>query len=683
MPIPIVPDKLFVDVQQLYGGATSVHGSADDTNQRDGLGSASSSSQESAVFEELVNGAAMSTVKGFQLTGAANVASFPSITKLDAGPVRDQLRAMVTAHPDPANLTFNEIESVIHAVESTEGSLSLFVPIHRSTLANWTGVVYYLGSVLPFEGVTHSEQRWVIAQTNGSMQGGYLTQPPLPNPTIDTNRPTYAADPVNIATGALAEDTIDISIPAPGIPLTFARHYESSFAATTLPAERRGDPTLGLGWYGTYSSMLTFSGSTVTWINEKGRQFVFNNPVNNVYTVPNELMGTDFRKDASNNYVFRDKSGIAQKFNSDGYLIQISDLNGNALNIARDAAQNNRVTTVTSTSSSPSTTNATLTFGYNGGKLQTITDGLRTWTYTVTSAGSESLLTEVDSPQDPATSNISILRYAYDQTSAHAQTRVANLLNGKTTVLRTINFFGTFETISSNTTHAYYPNGTVFQTTSPDGGKQTFEYDPFYNSTTFTNERGDRTQYDFDEKGRQIRITNADRSAEKDEWNLLDQRVTHTDDIGVRTAYEYDSTGNLITATEQHSTTSWANSTFTVAWTTLMASDFSSSGTELPASLVTRYGYETRLGAAGLLFSKANDIQYPSGAVSDARHVVNDFDNLTGNLLLAVTTLYNPLTSLSIRRACNSECFIGDWIFIRGHRRGVDVRCLRLTSDCV
>jgi hypothetical protein len=263
---------------------------------------------------------------------------------------------------------------------------------------------------------------WIIVDSNGSSHGGLVSphgnegisgnpsilQPPsLPyssgqpfSLTTQGSSDTQpiSGDPVNAANGAVLDDTTDINIPTNGLPLTFARHYDST---------TKGDPSLGLGWWGSYSDFLTFNANgTTTWTNNQGNQLTFSGPpagASTLYTNPQSVFGEMRRvtnPDGSKDIVFRDKNGLAHTFwwqNASGgnqpfigKLKSISDLNGNTLSIGRYTSadgglRNGLVKNVVASN----TMKLSFVYGVTG-DLESITStengATRTWTYNVEDA---------------------------------------------------------------------------------------------------------------------------------------------------------------------------------------------------------------------------------------------------------------------------------------------------------
>jgi RHS repeat-associated protein len=138
-------------------------------------------------------------------------------------------------------------------------------------------------------------------------------------------------DPVNVATGAVYEEALDLSISTPGIPLEIRRSYNSQITF---------DGPLGYGWTHTYDVSLGVVQTSPTirvrvWDSD-GRALYFNE----VQQTSTEILfgGESGVKDrlkqviSSGEYFLRRKEGnLTYRFDTNGKLLEISDPNGNSL----------------------------------------------------------------------------------------------------------------------------------------------------------------------------------------------------------------------------------------------------------------------------------------------------------------------------------------------------------------
>ncbi len=192
------------------------------------------------------------------------------------------------------------------------------------------------------------------------------------------------ANPVNVATGNKYEEVLDLTISTPGIPLEFRRSYNSQITF---------DGPLGYGWTHTYDLILGVVQTSPTkrvriWDSD-GRALYFSE----VQQTPTEILfgGESGVKDrlkqviSTGEYFLRKKEGnLTYKFGSDGKLVQISDTNGNTLNMTYTGGfltqvsnnfgkslsiqySNNRISSVTDPK------NQSVTYQYQNGDLWKVT----------------------------------------------------------------------------------------------------------------------------------------------------------------------------------------------------------------------------------------------------------------------------------------------------------------------
>ena len=310
LQLPYLPKNLFVDIRQFRADAIAI-----DTKLTTGLdapekfrfdlAAASSSSQESGIWEELANNDAMSTVKSFQLarshknaSGAAAPIAIVTYTKAqwDTAKTGQTLNGLTSGEKLAVDAVFD--------VTKPNPASNVTIPSASTDLNGWSGVGFL--AIYP-----DKSEGWIIVGAAGTTgQGGIATiNGYMPPPLIPNTFSADLGDPINAATGAVVEDLTDISIPTKGLPLTFARHYDSSTS---------GDGTLGKGWWGSYSDHIIASGNDVIWTDSQGHdlKFTYDSTNPTLYKNPESIFG-EFRKDSTTGtYTFRGRDGLAYKFNS-------------------------------------------------------------------------------------------------------------------------------------------------------------------------------------------------------------------------------------------------------------------------------------------------------------------------------------------------------------------------------
>jgi YD repeat-containing protein len=265
-------------------------------------------------------------------------------------------------------------------------------------------------------------------------------------------------DPINTATGGLAESFTDMAIPGPGPALSFGRSYNSVVASVQGP--------FGYGWTDSYNMSLSFGTgsppSTVTVNQENGTQVTFTNS-GGTYTAPPRVMAT--LSDSGGTWTYTRKAKSTFTFNSSGQLTAESDLNGYTTTLSYTGSQ---LTTITD----PEGRTLSLSYGTNGlvSQLSDSSSPARTVTYSYDANKNLTDVIDVNSGHTQFTYN-----------SAH------DLLT-----YRKPRYYGdTTTTPTPVTTNVYNSAGQVTSQTDPMGRTTTFSYTEF--STTITDPNGDVT----------------------------------------------------------------------------------------------------------------------------------------------------------------------------------------------
>ncbi|HEY4937899.1 MAG TPA: DUF6531 domain-containing protein, partial [Actinomycetota bacterium] len=173
-------------------------------------------------------------------------------------------------------------------------------------------------------------------------------------------RACSCGDPVNLATGNLAETIGDLSVPGRGVSLNFNHSYNSLMAAV--------NGALGYGWTSSYAMSLALgAGSppvTATVIQENGAQVDYSVSGTAYSAAPWVLASLVHNADGSWTFT-RQATGIFT-FNAAGQLIAEQDLNGYKTTLAYNGT--GQLTTVTDPGG------RTLTIGWSGTHIVGVTD---------------------------------------------------------------------------------------------------------------------------------------------------------------------------------------------------------------------------------------------------------------------------------------------------------------------
>jgi len=420
---------------------------------------------------------------------------------------------------------------------------------------------------------------------NGSSWASQFLQQPLSGGPITASESPYGnfcfpcalrqiaagalvGDPVNPEFGDLAESSTDISIPGRGIPLQFARTYDSLNAATNGP--------LGYGWTTNLFMSLSQPGGTgpVTITQEAGAQVVFNpnGPLyasaapRDIATLTHNGDGTwTFTRLAQDTYVFsatgqllseKDLNGYTTtlSYNGNGQLVTIIDPAGRTLGLSWTGSN---ITSVTDPNVSP---NRTVTYGYNDGhgNLTDVTDvngGHTHYAY---------------DPSHHLTNQYDPNCYAAGS-ACNAGNGVVIGYNGSSQVgsqqdqlgrQATFNYSGDPTSASGGTTTITDPKGNVTLDTYQNGVRVSetkgygtskaatwsWTYDPnTAGPITETDPNGHTTAYGYDASGNLLETNDPLGRKTTATYNSFNEPLTKTDGNGVTTSFAYDAHGNLQT----------------------------------------------------------------------------------------------------------------------------------------
>ncbi len=172
----------------------------------------------------------------------------------------------------------------------------------------------------------------------------------------------FSDDPVNVVFGNFVHQNTDISIPALGMPLEFARTYNSANPI---------DGVLGFGWTHNYNMELEFESSTSLIIHHAdGRQDRYLSLGGGNWQGPPDVFDT--LTDSGGQYFLTTPEQIEFTFDSTGKLETIADRNDNTTTLSyfSSGPDMGRLETVTDPGA------RVLTFTYQSGRIATVTDSL-------------------------------------------------------------------------------------------------------------------------------------------------------------------------------------------------------------------------------------------------------------------------------------------------------------------
>ncbi|MCE5268857.1 MAG: autotransporter-associated beta strand repeat-containing protein [Planctomycetaceae bacterium] len=571
--LPYLPASMSIDVQNNFCDAVAINGSDPSAVTRFNQVGYNDSAAESALWEELTNIPSASTVKAIQYANQNGI----DIAPFGPGSTRQQIYDQFSLISD-TNFR-NGLADSIHSY--CQAGYSVDSPTQIMSFGNdqsqpWTGVGFTVadsaGRVLAYMiygGVSGSSQYATVS-------GGAAVGPPsIVYDVVSAVVSLLATDPVNTANGDVVYQATDFSIPNLGVPLTFARQYDSfntvsGLAGAPSPWSDRG---MGEGWSFSFSDTLTTStdvndpSGTKVWFASDGVQYKFV-PNGGGYNTPKTLFGTLVFNGSGQGYTWTDKNDNVIHFDDSGKLRYEWDVYGNGVDIAYDG--NGCITTVSDHVNS----SRHLTFTYTSGHITSIVDfNGRTWTYRYTGGQ----LTQVTTPTDVNTPQGST---AYGYYSDDAQ---RNLLKS------------VLDADGNTTTFEYYSNRYGFRVIDADGGAYSLSYNLFRNRTALTCALGSTGYYSYDVDTGHALLTErlyADRTTNTYQWT--DGLMTSdTDAYGQTQSYTYynDGTGDLHTYTDR------GNNVTTYTYTADVYHNIASIATTGPnGNVVTTFTYNANSG---------------------------------------------------------------------------------------
>ena len=552
---PYVPGNLNVDVANLTHFEVSITSDTSHDAARSRIIDDNGSAEEHAIWEELAQTESISTIKSLQLAGDRSIpvvtitqanfnTTFPQLNFSDGGAAETDIQQRVqslgetvTVPVSPTNL--NQWQGVGYiATTANSSAYIIFGSISGSSATKQTPVpaskpaatkptkptfhvIFSRGRRIivwtrtvssPKKPISHfSAKDLLSAHDSRFSTGGATTGLQLLLSFVTFGWYPFSAsvsDPILVANGDVTHDETDLHLPAAGIPLDFARHYDSQSQVSV---------GFGTGWMATYTDFLTFNpDSSITWTDHTGARYNFTSNGAGGYNTPDTLHGT--LTFSGGVYRFRSKDGTTTSFDSSGRLQEIRDRNNNALQVNHNAG--GQLTTVVDENDST----RFLSFGYTAGLITSVTDFTgRTFTY----AYSGGMLASVTSPSDASTPAYTT-QYVYYTDAT---------LNGK---LKQV-----IAPDGGVTSFAYYANGYGFEVTDATGYTTGVDYNLGHNRSIYIDARGNRTIYDYNNQGYLVHETYADGASESWVWtNSLVQ--SHTDTFGKTETWTYDANGNVL-----------------------------------------------------------------------------------------------------------------------------------------
>ncbi len=402
-------------------------------------------------------------------------------------------------------------------------------------------------------------------------------------------------DPITLATAE------DISVPAPGLPLSIDRSSTSSIAGHYVFGPFGYGWALDDGWGETLSVQ---SDGTVIITNGDGAQRIFqpDSRVNGAYFGQSGDGGV--LADMGNGvFTLTEQNGQLTEFQN-GQIALIQDSNGNRITAGYT---NGLLTSLTDASGAfihlsynaaglvASTTNSlsqTATYTYDSANqyLLSVTDyeGLTTsYTYFAgTNPATNHALESVTNP-DGITDDYSFdARGRLSEISVNGGSLAVNYTYGIGGIVSVTNAGGATYTNEFDDrglldkvidplqhvtlfhydgngnlvqetdpagqvySYAYDAQGNMIQSTDPLGEVTQFTYGPLESLTSITDPKGNTTRYQYNQNGDPVSVHYANGTIETDAYNPIGEILQSTNQDGKTTSYTYNSAGQMLTATE-------------------------------------------------------------------------------------------------------------------------------------
>ena len=358
-----------------------------------------------------------------------------------------------------------------------------------------------------------------------------------------SNDQNDGGDPVNLITGNMYHMETDFNYPARGLPIVFARTYNS------LGIE---DGPLGYGWTHSFNHRLRFQDgnsadqktSEVVWIDGTGaertiRLFSESISRSGVGTLTDKNImvppGLYFKfKQMADGYEIIEKNGLVYRFSQVpgkvgdiARLIAMRDTLGNALNFTY---KNGQLVALEDSDQRK------IHFNYdNSGYLTEIRNWAnQTYRYEYDKAHN---LVAVWTPDNDDRK---------DQSSAASHYRYYSDIDGPTLNHRMQSFR---YANGYQMTFEYYPNGKTARHYNAKGESMVFKYNTFRRETQTINERGHTERFFFNAGGSLVKKIDLEGNKHLHEFkDPLDPflRTAYINPLGHRVEYQYDALGNLV-----------------------------------------------------------------------------------------------------------------------------------------
>jgi len=350
-------------------------------------------------------------------------------------------------------------------------------------------------------------------------------------------------DPVNLATGNYIHQHTDITVSG-AFPIRFTRFYNSRDSY---------EGRLGINWHHSFEHRLLIrrSGDVDAVFADGHREHY--ELEQNTFKSPEGVFNT-LRRNHDDTYTLAEPNGTTYTFNRGGFLIKITDHNGNNTNLTYNDLKLAEI----------STASGSLRLDYNrDGFIEEITDqsgrsveydydnlDLTAFTgpdgETITyDYDSEHHLTEVKSPRGDGSyvNQYDDLGRVIKQTDPRRGIYTFDYNDAAKTTTIT-------DQLQRVTVNRYDDRLRMIEKTDPLGQTEYFTYDDDNNVTSYTDKKGYTYDYQYDHRGNVLQITDPLQRVTRFSYNSLNKPVLMVLPDSREYHYDYDDAGNLLTATD-------------------------------------------------------------------------------------------------------------------------------------
>ena len=355
----------------------------------------------------------------------------------------------------------------------------------------------------------------------------------------------YSWDPVATSTGNYVYQATDLSLPGRGIPIGFARSYNSLDATTNGP--------LGYGWTFNAAASITPGAGTATirWGDGHTDTYTGTGPT---YTSPPDGHDT-LAAATAGGWDLTTTSHLRYHFDPAGKLIAIVDSSGNQTTLTHDGS--GRLATIADASAH------TLTFGYDADHhLTTLTDADNNLVIDNTYDAQGRVTDQTDSAgghwgytYNTSTTVVTdpighAITYTFD--TDHRTTGVTDALGNTSRWIYDdrSNLVATLGPTGRASQFHYDTAGNMTAALDPLGHKTAFTYDPANNLVAVTNLKGHAATFAYDAANRLTDTTTPAGVTSHVTYRPDGLVDTITDATGATTRYGYDANGMPLTVTD-------------------------------------------------------------------------------------------------------------------------------------